>query len=305
VNRAQTRSLLARRGLRLRRELGQNFLVDEPQARRLAELAGVAPGDVVLEIGTGLGALTRALAERASRVVTLEIDSGVAAALREESLLPPGVELHHADALEVPLAPLMGGAPRERAKLVANLPYSAATPLLRTLLDLRECFCCWSVMLQREVALRLAARPGERDYGSFAVLHALAARVELVAELPASAFFPEPRVVSSFVRITPLREAEISSVELRAVERVARAAFGQRRKTLANALRGGGLGERSDAAIEEVGVDPRARAETLAPDVFRRLAAVIAPGLLMLGLLLGPGSHAARAAPFDSFDSFD
>lgn len=277
MNRAQTRALLARRGLRLRRELGQNFLIDEPQARRLAELACVGEGDVVLEIGTGLGALTRALAERASRVVTLEVDSGVVAALREESLLPPGVELHHADALETRLAPLIGTTPRDRAKVVANLPYSAATPLLRALLDLRECFGSWSVMLQREVALRLTAKPGERDYGSFAVLHSLAAQLEVVAQLPAGVFFPAPKVVSSFVRITPRREAELSGAELRAVERVVRAAFGQRRKTLANALRGGGFGERCDAAIEAAGVDPRARAETLEPEAFRRLAAALAP----------------------------
>jgi len=275
VNRAQTRALLARRGLRLRRELGQNFLIDEPQAHRLAELARVQPADVVLEIGTGLGALTRALAARASRVVTLEIDSGVVAALREESLLPPGVELHHADALETRLAPLVGATPRERAKVVANLPYSAATPLLRALLDLRECFGSWSVMLQREVAQRLTAEPGERDYGSFAVLHSLAAHLEVVAQLPAGAFFPAPKVVSSFVRITPRREAEFSGTELRAVERVVRAAFGQRRKTLANALRGGRYGERGAPAIEEAGIDPRARAETLAPAAFRRLAAVL------------------------------
>jgi 16S rRNA (adenine1518-N6/adenine1519-N6)-dimethyltransferase len=276
VNRAQTRALLERRGLRLRRELGQNFLIDETQAQRLAELAGVSRDDTVLEIGTGLGALTRALAERAARVVTLEIDSGVVAALREEALLPPGVELHHADALEVALAALVAGTPRAQARVVANLPYSAATPLLRLLLDLREVFCEWSVMVQREVAARLAASPGERDYGSFAVLHALAARVEVAAQLPPSAFFPAPRVVSSFVRITPRRESELAPGELRAIERVARAAFGQRRKTLVNALRGAGFGPGAAAVIEAVGLDPRARAETLEPEAFRALAVAFA-----------------------------
>jgi len=138
VNRAATRALLERRGLRLRRELGQNFLVDDGRADRLAELAGVDADDTVLEIGTGLGTLTRALAVRAARVVTIEIDAGVVAALHEESLLPSGVELVHADALSVDLASLLGAAPREHAKVVANLPYSAATPLLRRLLDLRD-----------------------------------------------------------------------------------------------------------------------------------------------------------------------
>ena len=215
MNRSQTRELLDRRGLHLRRELGQNFLVDVPQAERLADLAGVQAGDHVLEVGTGLGALTRALAARAARVVTLEIDSGVAAALREEALLPEGVELHHVDALEADLAGLLGDVPREHAKVVANLPYSAATPLLRVLLDQREVFASWSVMVQREVGERLAAQPGERDYSSFAVLHALTARVDVVAELPAEVFFPAPKVVSSFLRVTPNRETDLSKVRPR------------------------------------------------------------------------------------------
>ena len=278
MNLADTRALLERRGLRLHRERGQNFLVDSARAERLADLAAVVPGDVVVEIGTGLGALTRALASRARRVVSLEIDAGLVAALREEALLPDNVELQHVDALEVDLAERVAGVPREHARVVANLPYATATPLLRLLLDQRDCFADWSVMLQREVAARLTARPGQRDYGSFAVLHALTARVEVLAELPPGAFFPVPRVVSSFVHIVPVADDPLSSDELRAVERVARAAFGQRRKTLVNALRGGGFGQGASGAIEELGVDPGARAETLEPEVFRRLAGLLAAG---------------------------
>lgn len=277
MNRAETRALLERRGLRLRRDLGQNFLTDAGQAERLADLAGVEPGDRVLEIGTGLGALTRALASRAERVVTLEVDSGVAAALRDEALLPDNVELHHCDALRTDLGALLGDAPRERCKVVANLPYSAATPLLRGLLDLRGRLASWSVMVQREVAQRMAAAAGERDYGSFAVLHALAARVEVLANLPADAFFPAPKVVSSFVRIEPRSEQEISSDALRAAERVARAAFGKRRKTLANALKGGGFRGAVDEAIANVGLDARVRAEELEPITFLHLAEELRP----------------------------
>lgn len=270
---AETRALLERRGLRLQRERGQNFLVDPERASALAVLAGVCPGDTVVEIGTGLGALTRALAAVAARVVTFEIDAGLVAALREESLLPPNVELHHADALRVDLAECVASVPRERARVVANLPYSTATPLLRALLDQRDHFCDWSVMLQREVAARLDARPGERDYGSFAVLHALTAEVEVVAELAPGAFFPVPKVVSSFARVVPRVGDALSNEELLAVERVARAAFGKRRKTLVNALRGGGFGDEVLGAVEALGIDPRARAETLEPVAFRRLTA--------------------------------
>ena len=284
MNLSATRALLERRGLHLRRDLGQNFLIDEERARKLAELAGVEPGDCVLEVGTGLGALTRALAARASRVVTLEVDSGLAAALREESLLPANVELHHVDALERDLSSWVVGVPREHARVVANLPYSVATPLLRKLLDHRDAFCSWSVMVQREVGARLAAGPGDRDYGSFAVLHTLSTRVEVVATLPPALFFPAPRVVSSFVRITPRADAAFDPIgpidrkELRRIERVVRAAFGQRRKTLVNALRGGGFGKRAESAVRAIGVDPRARAETLEPEQFRELAAALRDG---------------------------
>ena len=158
-------------------------------------------------------------------------------------------------------------------RLVANLPYSISGPVLRRLLDLHDTLVDWSVMLQREVAARLDARPGERDYGSFAVLHALTAEVEVVAELAPGAFFPVPKVVSSFARVVPRVGDALSNEELLAVERVARAAFGKRRKTLVNALRGGGFGDKVLGAVEALGIDPRARAETLEPVAFRRLTA--------------------------------
>lgn len=270
---ARTRALLAERGLHLRRALGQNYLVDEARAARLVELAGVEAGDLAIEVGTGLGALTRALAARAQRVVTIEIDAGVVAALREEALLPANVELHHADALELDLRALASDSPREQTCLVANLPYSAATPLLRRMLDLRDVYRSWSVMLQREVAARLVARAGEDDYGSFAVLHALAARVERLADVSPQAFFPVPNVVSSFVRIEPLRgQGEPDTAELARIERVVRALFARRRKTIKNGLEGGGFGAFAADALARAGIEPRERAERLEPAVLRSLA---------------------------------
>lgn len=279
MKRARTREILDRHGLHLRRELGQNFLVDEPWAARLVELAGVEPGDLVVEVGTGLGALTCALAERAQRVVTIEIDAGVVRALREEALLPEQVELLHADALRSDLGALVAGSPRAHTRLVANLPYSAATPLLRRMLDLRDCFASWSVMLQREVGARLSARPGSRDYGSLAVLHSLAAKVSPLAELPPGCFFPEPRVISSFLCVEPRDPAEISADELLRVERVMRVVFGQRRKTIANGLRAAGFAAESAArALESLNIEPRVRAETLEPELLRALVRALHEG---------------------------
>jgi len=285
VNAASVRAILARHGLAASRDLGQSFLVDDAMAERLVTLSGVGPGDTVIEIGAGLGTLSVALAARAARVIALEIDAGLVRALRAERVLPANVELLHADALTADLAGLAQG----RVRLVANLPYSVASPLLRRLLDLRGELLDWSVMLQREVAERVTAAPGARAYGSLAVLHALTVEVVRCAELAPGLFYPPPRVRSSFLRITPQREPRLAPGELAGVERVVRAAFSKRRKTLANALRGSPLAPSAamapgalEALLARLAIEPRARAESLAPErllaLARALMANDAPG---------------------------
>ena len=275
------RGFLERHGLQANRELGQNFLCDEALAAKLVVKAGVEPGDRVIEVGTGLGILTRALAARAAQVVTIEVDSGLVRALRADSVLSSNVELIHDDALRVDLEALagQGDAP---VRLVGNLPYSISAPLLRRLLDLRGRLVDWSVMIQREVAERLLARPGSRDYGSFAVLHALTVAQERVMSLAPGCFHPVPKVRSSFVRLRPLAQPLLGSDELPPVERVVRAAFSQRRKTLVNALQGGALvpvpeTERLVAELDALGIDRRARAESLPPETLLALARRLAP----------------------------
>ena len=195
--------------------------------------------------------------------------AAVLAVLREEALLPEGVELVHADALRVDLGSLLETlGPRRR--LVANLPYAISGPFLRRLLDLREWLVDWSVMLQRDVAERLLAGPGSRDYTSLSVLHQLCVEVERTWELGPECFHPAPRVRSSFLRMRPLETAP-DNAELARVERVTRAAFGARRKTLANALRAGGIADFAPA-LRAVGVEPGVRAERLAPARFVAIA---------------------------------
>ena len=271
MNTRELRALLERHGLRLHRDRGQNFLVDPAIADRIAERAGVGATDHVVEVGTGLGALSRALAARARAVTTIEVDAGLVRAIEAEGLLPAGVELCHADARRLDWEELLAGI-EPPVRVVANLPYSVATPLLRRWLDLRDRLADWTVMVQREVAQRLGAAPGERDYGSLAVLHALCARVESLLDVPPAAFHPRPRVHSRVVRITPLGEGPLAAGELAAVERFLRAVFQQRRKTLGRALRSAAPPEAVERALAEIGVDARQRAESLPPDALLALA---------------------------------
>ncbi len=271
---AAARALLARHGLLARRDLGQNFLVDKMLARRLVALAGVERDDAVIEIGTGLGILARALAERARRVVTFEVDAGLVAAVRAEGGLPANVEVHHADVRRVDLAEWIRCA-GPSVRVVSNLPYSIASPVLRTLLGARGALAGWAVTVQREVADRLLAGPGSGAYSSLGVLHQLCVRVERALDLHPACFFPVPRVHSSFLRIAPRRDAPLDDGELEWVERVVRAAFSHRRKTLANALQHARLSTRPEIladALRDLKLDPRVRGEALTPEQLLCLA---------------------------------
>lgn len=287
MNVGALRDLLDRHGLHLSRDLGQNFLTDADLARDLARRAGASAGDFVIEVGTGLGVLTRAIAEQGAQVRTVEVDSGLVRALEAESLLPARVELVHADAREVDLRAWVDAARAEDAdrpvRLIANLPYSVATPLLRTMLDLRDELADWSVMIQTEVAERLVASTGDRAYASLTVLHALVADVDTIARVAPHHFFPQPKVDSSFVRVWPRAASPLRSGELAAVERLTRAAFTQRRKRITNGL--SRIAERAwpdldraaqrDALasrLRDVGIDPGLRPERVEPEAWLALA---------------------------------
>ncbi|MBK7950289.1 MAG: ribosomal RNA small subunit methyltransferase A [Deltaproteobacteria bacterium] len=276
MNASRLRELLDAHGLHLSRDLGQNFLVDAELAGELARRAGASPGDFVIEVGTGLGVLTRAIAARASRVRTVEIDSGLVRVLEAEQLLPANVELVHGDARRIDWGAWVeeaGGAP---VRVIANLPYSVATPLLRVFLDYRDRLADWSVMIQSEVAARMTAATGEEDYGSLAVLHALTADVEILAALGPDRFFPRPKVDSSFVRVWPRKTPLLEAGELARVEPIVRAAFSQRRKVVTNglarvaerrfpSLAKSAQREALEAVLRTAGIDPRLRPERIEP----------------------------------------
>ncbi len=273
---SEIQDFLDRHGLAAHKGRGQNFLHDDDLATKLTDTAGVEEGDHVLEIGTGLGILTRALAGRCRQVLSVEIDSGLVRGLKADQMLPANVELMHADALDLDWPTILASDPGPW-RVVANLPYSVATPILRGLLDRAGQLAGWGVMMQRELAMRIAAPVGSKDYGSFSVLHQLCARVEASLDLHGRCFYPVPRVVSRFISMVPHGQGRPSPVELGAVEVVVRAGFAHRRKTLVNSLQraGGFSAEPVHHALKELGIDPKARAETVEPAHWRELTRIL------------------------------
>jgi 16S rRNA (adenine1518-N6/adenine1519-N6)-dimethyltransferase len=271
--RREAREALAAAGLRPRKRWGQHFLCDEAVARRIVDTAQIDAATPVLEIGPGLGALTDELARRAARLHLVEIDPVLAARLAERFAGDPRVEVITGDVLELPLERLFGSAP---TTVVANLPYNVASPVLFRLLDLRARAPRAVLMLQLEMAERLTARPGSKIYGASSVLVQAFAQVRIAFRVSRRSFLPPPEVDSAVVdvRWSPEPRADVGDPEL--FRAVVRAAFGQRRKMLRNALRplvearcpAAGTPE---ALLRAAGIDPAARAETLDLPAFARL----------------------------------
>ena len=248
-----------------KKELGQHFLVDENILGVIGRLAELADGDVVLEVGPGLGVLTRYLANHVAHVHAVELDRSLEPKLREALADNPNVELRFADALRLDPATL-DPAP---TKLVANLPYNVATPIVAESLDGLPSVGRWTVMVQREVADRFFASPGTKAYGAVSVLVQLAAERTGFHPVARTVFRPRPNVDSALVafRRTVLPE------DFRRVKSVVSAAFAHRRKTLPNSLELSGLATREEAAaaLERIGRDPGVRAEALEPHEFVEL----------------------------------
>jgi 16S rRNA (adenine1518-N6/adenine1519-N6)-dimethyltransferase len=269
LTRTQARDLLARHDLSPSKALGQHFVVDPNTVRRIARLADIGPGDHVVEIGAGLGALTLALADTGASVTTVEIDRHVVPALQEvlaDAASP--VRLVEGDALELDWSDVL--APADQWVLVANLPYNVATPLIADLLDDVPAIERFLVMVQREAGERLVASPGTKAYGIPSVKVAYWATAELVGRVAPSVFLPEPNVESVLVRIDR-RPEPAGDVEPGPLFALVRTAFGQRRKMLRRSLAAEVRPEQFAAA----GIRPDARPEELAVDDWCRLAAAV------------------------------
>ncbi|MDZ4166298.1 MAG: 16S rRNA (adenine(1518)-N(6)/adenine(1519)-N(6))-dimethyltransferase RsmA [Coriobacteriia bacterium] len=269
-----TIAVLKRHGLYTRKSLGQHFLVDDNIVGRIVQIAGIEPGEPVLEIGPGIGTLTDALLGAGAMVVAVEYDRRLLSVL-EELDAGPALTVVNADAVSVPTSALTTPAGVPRA-LVANLPYAVAATVVLRLFEEMPSLDRAIVMVQAEVADRMSAVPGTKEYGSYTVKLALRARFSARFPVPRSCFLPPPRVDSAVIRLDRAESPADAAVVV-AAARAADAAFTQRRKTLRNSL-AAGLGvpvAEADALLASAGIDGSVRAETLDRAAYLALGAVL------------------------------
>ena len=256
---------------RPRKALGQNFLTDRNIIVKIIAAAQLASDDCVLEVGPGRGALTELLALRVRRLVAVEFDRDLAAMLRQRFSDEPQVTIHEQDVLKVDFGALLGA---DRFKVVANLPYNISTPVLFRFLEECQRFSKLVVMLQKEVGERLAAPPDCSDYGVLTVLFRQWFEVKREFLVPPGCFHPAPKVDSVVISLVPLAASRVEVGDQALFERVVKAAFAMRRKTLWNCLKSADLID--PARLEEVlvacGIDGRRRGETLDLEEFARLS---------------------------------
>ena len=269
----QIRSLLARHGFRFSKSMGQNFLIQDWVPRDIAASSGAVPGVGVLEVGPGIGPLTRELAGLADRVVSVELDRALLPILAETLGNCPNAEVVSGDILKTDISALVGEKFQcVRAVACANLPYNITTPAITALIE-AGCFDSITVMIQREVAKRVCAAPGTADYGAFSVFCQYHTAPEYLFEVPPDCFLPAPKVTSAVVRMVP-RPAPAEADDPDHFFRVVKASFALRRKTLANSL-AAGLGmprEEIAQAIQRCSLPAGIRGERLSIPQFAQLS---------------------------------
>lgn len=248
-----------------KKRFGQHFLHDKNILSRIVEYVAPKPGERIVEIGPGEGALTLPLLRAAGSLTVIELDRDLIEPLRTRASGVGELTIVHRDVLEVDIGALAGGG---TIRLVGNLPYNISTPILFHCLDHATAIRDMHFMLQKEVVERMAAGPGSKTYGRLSVMLQLRCTVEPLFDVPPAAFAPPPKVDSAVVRLVPLPADKLPQADFEVIDRVVRAAFGQRRKTLSNALKGVAT---TDEMIA-IGIDPRARAEQLPPEAFVALA---------------------------------
>ncbi len=270
------RKELSAYGLTPRKKWGQNFLVDRNILHKIVREARIEKEDTVLEIGPGLGEMTRVLVDAARRVIAIEVDPKLVAILREKLASSPNVRVIHGDALKVDFLELLREE-TQPVKVVANLPYQISTPLFSRFIELKRMFSTLTLMVQKEVADRMVASPGTSDYGPLSIFIQLSAKISVLFPVKPAAFFPPPKVESKVVQINWREKPLVSPEDEPWFREVVRGCLGYRRKTLLNALRHSGLPlpEGLEGKLGNSRLDPHRRPETFSIQELVRLAQVL------------------------------
>ncbi len=258
-------------GLKPKKSLGQHFILNDALLARIADACELAGTDVVVEVGAGFGNLTAHLARRAERVIAVEIDRGLVERAPSEVKESPKVEWICADILKLDWTRLLPGT--RKAVVVGNIPYHITSPLIERIIGHRELIDRAILLLQRELAERIASAHGSKRYGSISVLCQSYGEVELLFTVAASAFLPKPEVSSRLVRMKLLERPKFEAPEKESFEKVVRTFFSQRRKTVLNALKRCGMTEKqARAMLDRLDLKPNLRPENLSPEVFGKIA---------------------------------
>ncbi|WP_286910288.1 16S rRNA (adenine(1518)-N(6)/adenine(1519)-N(6))-dimethyltransferase RsmA [Clostridium sp. UBA1652] len=267
----KTQELVKKYNFRFSKSLGQNFLIDDSVLEDIVEGAEVSEEDLVIEIGPGVGTLTRELIKKAKRVVAIELDSNLIPILTEELGNEEKFSLIHNDALKVNFDEIMAG--EKSVKLVANLPYYVTTPIIAKLLNEGYKFKSLTIMIQKEVAERMNSEPNCKEYGSISVLVQYFCTTKIIRKVAPSSFMPRPKVDSIVIRLDRLEQPRVELKDEKLFFDIVRNSFNMRRKTLWNALKSFGLDKESmEGVFKDAGIDQKRRGETLSIEEFGALA---------------------------------
>ncbi|MBD7914873.1 16S rRNA (adenine(1518)-N(6)/adenine(1519)-N(6))-dimethyltransferase RsmA [Clostridium sp. Sa3CUN1] len=267
----KTAELVKKYNFKFSKSLGQNFLVDDSVPRDIVSGAEVDENDLIIEIGPGVGTLTAQLLNKAKKVVAIELDNDLIPILTQEIGDNPKFELIHNDALKVDFNEVIGD--EKSVKLVANLPYYVTTPIIVKLLKENYNFKSLTIMIQKEVAERMNAEPGNKDYGSLSLLVQYYCDTKIIRRVPPQCFIPRPKVDSIVIRLDRLSEPKVKVENEKLFFEIIRSSFNMRRKTLWNGVKNIGLAkENLELAFEEASIDPKRRGETLTIEEFATLS---------------------------------
>lgn len=275
-----TKSLIKKHDFRFRKKFGQNFLTDQGIVNKIVDSAELEKGEIVVEIGPGIGTLTQVLAESGANVIAIEIDPQLIPILDETMAQYPNVTVKQGDVMAVNLDEIVEeycmekNVQKSKYKVVANLPYYITTPIVMNLLEKCKNLSSIVVMVQKEVAERMTASPGGKDYGALSVAVQYYTQSKIVCKVPKTVFIPQPEVESAVVKLKVYDEPILQLTNPKIFFQVVKASFGQRRKTLSNALSSGFPlpKEEINKVLADNGIDPQRRGETLSLEEFAKLA---------------------------------